>query len=55
MQSDVFFFDYKNAVRYAEKLKRNASSIIYELIRMTKGLEFRWCNNKIIIVFVGDI
>lgn len=54
MQSDVFF-DYKNAVRYADKLKRNASSIIYELIRMTKGLEFRWCNNKIIIVFVGDI
>lgn len=43
----------KNAVIYADKPKRNASSIFFELANMTQGFEFRWCIDTIIIAFVG--
>lgn len=48
-----FFPYFENAVNYADKLKRTASNTIFKFINMTKGLEFRWCSNKMIITFVS--
>lgn len=52
--SYFFFPPFRpNAVKYADKLKWNASSIIFKFINMTKGLQFRWCSNKTIITLVS--